>query len=122
MTRMKHILLSVVVAILLVPSVASASPYLQGLLAAEGYSHLPFSPINRIIVALMQWLLGITGFVAIIAFVISGIMYMTAAGDDDQVSTAKKTAKYALYGLIVALGGLIVIDAIDSLLKGRNQF
>ena len=31
----------------------------------------------------MMWMLGLLGFFAVIGFVISGIMYLVAAGDED---------------------------------------
>ncbi len=68
-----------------------------------------------IIVAVMNWILAIVGFIAIIAFTISGVQYMTAAGDDSQIETAKRNMKYSVVGVIVALSGYIVIATIDNL-------
>jgi len=75
-----------------------------------------------VISALMRWMLSIIGIVAIIAFVYAGIMYMTSAGSDEQAEQAKKIAKYALFGVIVALGSMIVLQAFSILLKGESQF
>lgn len=72
--------------------------------------------IVDILKTLMNWLLGIFGFLAIIAFVISGIQYLVAAGDDDTISTAKRNMKYSIIGVIVALSGLVIIQAITSAL------
>ncbi len=74
------------------------------------------------ITALMKWLLSLVGFIAIIAFVYAGITYMTSAGDEGQAEQAKKIAKYALLGLIVALGSMVVLQAMSVLLKGESRF
>ncbi|OGI25114.1 MAG: hypothetical protein A3J76_02720 [Candidatus Moranbacteria bacterium RBG_13_45_13] len=70
----------------------------------------------------MKWLLGIFGFLAIISFIISGIMYLTAAGDEDQQKKAKKQMQWSVVGVIVGLSGFIVIKAVDAWLRGNNIF
>lgn len=74
------------------------------------------SPISLVIIVFMRWLLYVVGFLAVIAFVISGVMYLTSAGNDDQIKKAKNTMIYAIIGVIVALSGLIIIRAVDRLL------
>lgn len=78
------------------------------------------APISTIIQSFLYWLLGIFGFLAVIAFVISGIQYLTSAGNDKQVETAKKNMQYSIIGVIVALGGLVVILAVGEALSGAS--
>ncbi len=78
------------------------------------------TPLKDIIVGVMQWILALFGFLAIIAFVISGIQYLTAAGNMNQIETAKRNMTYSILGVIVALSGLILILLIDSLLSGTS--
>lgn len=68
----------------------------------------------------MNWLLGLTGVLAVIAFVISGILYLTAAGDEEQIEKAKTTMMYAIIGLVVAFVGLIVVNAVSGLTGAGN--
>lgn len=63
----------------------------------------------------MNWLLGIIGVLAVVAFVISGTQYLVSAGDEDTAETAKRNMKYAIIGLTIALAGLIIINAITGL-------
>ena len=77
---------------------------------------LPASPIYMILQTLMLWILGIFGFIAIIGFVISGIQYLTAAGDEEQQKRAKKAMYYSIMGVIVGLGGLIILNAATQML------
>jgi len=77
---------------------------------------LPKTPILNIITNLVSWLLMIIGLIAIIGFVISGILYLTAAGDEDQQERAKRAMYYSITGVIVGLAGLVVIYAVSNLL------
>jgi len=70
----------------------------------------------------MLWLLGVLGFVAVIGFVISGIMYLVAAGDEDRQQQAKRAMIYSITGVIVGLAGLVVIYAADTMLRGSGGF
>ena len=74
------------------------------------------TPMREIIVNAMQWILGIFGFIALIAFAVSGIQYLTAAGNENAIETAKRNMKWSIVGVIVGLGGLVIIWAIDRLL------
>jgi hypothetical protein len=96
--------------------------FAQNVLPDCGMLGLSCRPISVIIVNLVKWLLGIFGFLAIIAFVISGIQYLVSAGDEDMQQRAKRTATYAITGVIVGLGGLVVIYAVQSLLGGQSNF
>jgi cytochrome bd-type quinol oxidase subunit 2 len=81
---------------------------------------LPHTPVQNIIMNIAGWLLMIIGFIAIIGFVISGILYLTAAGDEDQQEKAKRAMMYSITGVIVALAGLVVIYAVSNILGGTS--
>jgi glucose uptake protein GlcU len=70
----------------------------------------------------MLWLLGVLGFVAVIGFVISGIMYLVAAGDEDRQQQAKRAMIYSITGVIVGLAGLVILFAAQQLLGASSQF
>lgn len=74
--------------------------------------------IIDIAVNLMKWMLYLFGFLAIISFVVSGIQYLAASGNASLIETAKRNMTYSIVGVIVALAGLVIIVAIDALLKG----
>lgn len=88
-----------------------------------GSSGLPADSIYGIISRTMNWLLAILGFIGIIGFVIAGILYLTAAGDEDQIGKAKNAMMYSIIGVIVALIGFVIINAVENWLSsGTNQF
>lgn len=104
--------------ILVLPAMASAQLNLG---AVGDSSKLEDTPISQVITTLMEWLLYLVGFLGVIAFVISGILYLTAAGDDDKIDKAKTTMIYGIVGVIVALMGLIIINAVNTWLGGGSN-
>jgi len=80
------------------------------------------APVWIIIVNLMRWILGIFGFVAVIGFVISGIQYLTSAGNENAIETAKRNMKWSIVGVLVGLGGLTIIWAINWTLIAFNPY
>lgn len=78
---------------------------------------LSSSPVRNIIVNLMDWLLGIFSFLAVISFIISGIQYLTSAGDEKSVETAKRNMKWSIIGVVVGLSGLIIVQAVNKALN-----
>jgi len=68
-----------------------------------------------LITRVLNWLLGILGVLGVLAFVISGTQYLVSAGDEDLAKTAKRNMTYAIIGLVVALAGLIIVNAIAGL-------
>lgn len=82
---------------------------------------LPAGSLLGIITSGMNWLLIIVGILGVIGFVISGIIYLTAAGDDDQIAKGKKAMVYSIIGVIVALVGVVVIQAVQGLLGGNSK-
>ncbi len=93
-----------------------------GIDCAEDTSDLEDTKISKIISAVMKWTLTLVGILAVMAFAIAGLLYLTAAGDDEQLKKAKKTAQYAIIGIVIALSGTIIITAIDAALNGRSDF
>lgn len=74
--------------------------------------------IKAALTGILKWLLGVVGIIALISFVISGIMYFIAAGDDKMVEKAKKGIAFSIIGVVVVLGSLVVIQTIEYALKG----
>lgn len=90
--------------------------------ANAGSTGLPVATIYNIISNTLSWLLAVLGFIAITGFVISGIQYLTAAGDEGQIDTAKTNMKYSIIGVIVGLMGFVAVSAIDSWLAASASF
>jgi hypothetical protein len=69
----------------------------------------------------MNWLLIVVGILGVIGFVIAGIIYLTAAGDTEQIDKGKKAMIYSIVGVIVALIGVVIIQAVQGMLGGSSK-
>lgn len=83
---------------------------------------LPQGTLAGVISNFTNWILGIFGFLAIISFVVSGIMYFVSAGDDRQQEKAKKQMQWSIIGVVIGLIGLVIVYAVDALLRGSTGF
>ncbi|MFZ2154005.1 MAG: pilin [Candidatus Moraniibacteriota bacterium] len=70
--------------------------------------------IAEISLNVLNFLLGIVGVVGIIMLVAAGIAYLTAAGNEGQIETAKKMTKWAIVGIAVAMGALVIVKQLAS--------
>lgn len=86
-----------------------------------GNTNLPGGSIFEIIRQGMMWLLALVGIIGIIGFAIAGIMYLTSAGNETQIEKAKKAMLMAILGVIVALVGLVIMQAVEIWLGGRSS-
>jgi hypothetical protein len=78
--------------------------------------------ISDIIENLLYWLMGIFTVLAIMAFVFSGIQYLTSAGIEERATTAKKNVGNSALGVLVGLSGFVIVRAIASALSGTSIF
>jgi len=89
-------------------------------LGDAGKHSLPTGSISAIVFNLAAWLLLLLGSIALIGFVISGILYLTAAGNEERMETAKKGMIYSVIGVIVGLLGYVVVQAVNTWLGGSD--
>lgn len=73
--------------------------------------------ISTVLLNALNFLLQIFGLLAIIGIVISGLLYLTAAGNEKQIQKAKKAFYYSVTGIIIAMGGYVLIKTIGNLLS-----
>jgi hypothetical protein len=92
---MKKILLSFLLVALVFPVVASAAAYT---------SPLPTSlDLLDMIGKIANWLFWILLAISIVFIVYAGILFVTAAGNTEQVEKARHIILYAVIGIIVAM-------------------
>ncbi|KKQ79220.1 MAG: hypothetical protein UT02_C0044G0008 [Parcubacteria group bacterium GW2011_GWC2_38_7] len=74
------------------------------------------SSVERIAVNVTQIILGIAGSLALLTFVIGGIIYMTSGGEPAKVQKATTMLKTAVIGIaIILLSGIIVQTVLKKL-------
>jgi len=90
--------------------------------SSSGAYGLPSGSILGIASGILYWILAILGIVSIIGFVISGLMYLLAAGDETTIGRAKRAMNYSIIGVIVGLSGVVVMQAVYYALSGSSSF
>jgi len=87
---------------------AAPSPKESGITGMQGFVDL-FKNIG-------EWFQAIVLAIAIIMIIYAGFLWMTAAGDDDKLTNARKTLIYGLVGIAVAILAFAAVAIIDNLL------
>jgi hypothetical protein len=83
---------------------------------------LPTASISNIIIGIMNFLLTAVGIIGVIGFAIAGILYLTAAGEEDKIKKAKSAMLFSIIGVIVALAGVVALRAARTMLGGSSSF
>lgn len=68
--------------------------------------------ITQIATNVLDFLLSIVGILSLIMLIIGGMMYLTAAGDDDRIKKGKDIFKWAIIGIVISLASLVVVGQI----------
>lgn len=74
-------------------------------------------PVVQVTVQIMEWVLGVFMIVAIIAFVYTGILFLTSGGNQYQADAAKKSFTYSVIGVIAVGSALVLLNTIDTILR-----
>ncbi len=101
------------------PSLASAQ--IVDMDVMRDITGLPVSDLITVLTNIMKWALAIVSVLAVLGFVIAGILYLTAAGDEDGIARARRAFVGAIFGVIVSLLGLIVLQAAQTVLSGESS-
>lgn len=64
--------------------------------------------------------IGIIGLMAFVSLIISGIQFLTAYGNEESISKAKRTATYAVIGFLLAILSYAIVSIISSLSLGTS--
>lgn len=68
--------------------------------------------IRELALRIVNFFLLFLGLVAVIMVIYGGILYVTAAGKDDQVGTAKKVILYAIIGIVIIALSFAMVNTI----------
>jgi len=83
-----------------------------------GNRYLLIPWIGEYIGALYKYAIGIAGVLAGIMIVIAGLIWLTAGGSAERVTTAKSYIESALVGLVIALTSYVLLYAVNPTLVG----
>lgn len=77
--------------------------------------------LESAIMGITNYILGFIGLVAILVIIYGGLMYLTAAGNDDTTAKARKTISSGIIGLVICgLAYAMVQIVADGLLANNN--
>ncbi len=83
-------------------------------------NQLPNESVGTFVGDIIRWVLGLIGVILVALIVYGGFLYMTSAGNEDQVDRAKKVLTYSIIGLIVIVIAWIAADYIMSAVLGTT--
>lgn len=66
--------------------------------------------LKNVVVGILNAIIGISSFIAVVFIIIGGINYMTSAGDPSKTKKAKDTIFYACIGLIVCVLAFAIVN------------
>ena len=109
----KHVLsLALIMTVFGLPLLAGA----QWTGADPGNTGLSDDDLSTVLTNILNTILGLLAILAVLGFVISGVLYITAGGNTERVGQATSWLKYSIIGIVVALIGYIVVNFISGLL------
>ena len=83
--------------------------------AGADTGNLKATSVGDVLKTILNYALSIVGIGGVIGFVVAGMMYLTAAGDEKKIGSAKNIMLYSIVGVVVALIGLIAVNAISTI-------
>ena len=73
--------------------------------------------LSQMITKAIQVVVGLVGSLSVLMIVVGGVMYMTSAGDTTRADSAKNIIKYAIIGLLVAIGALLIVTQVAKIMQ-----
>jgi hypothetical protein len=100
----KITLSSILASALAVPFFASAQP------------SVTIGSISQLISKLETALWTVFGGIAVVMFVVAGILFLTAQGDPEKVKTARNAAIWGVAGIVVGIMAYSIIAIVSSMI------
>ncbi|MBD3360293.1 PKD domain-containing protein [Candidatus Peregrinibacteria bacterium] len=70
------------------------------------------SDVREYVITIVNFALGFLGLLAVIIIIYGGILYVTAAGEEEKTQKGKKAITYAAIGLIIVMGSFAIVNTI----------
>jgi cytochrome bd-type quinol oxidase subunit 2 len=78
--------------------------------------------VDKLIVRILNWLIGAAAVVCVVMLVVGGYSYMTAGGDENKVKTATKTLTNAMIGLAICFIAVMLVNfVLETFLNGGEE-
>ncbi len=76
--------------------------------------------VTDVLKRIINWMLGLVGFLALIALIIGGAQMIMDFGNEDRVQKAKVTITWAVIGLAVVILSYAIINIVTSNILGAG--
>ena len=76
---------------------------------SDGSDPLQYNSTFRVLNNTSSMLIGLAGGFTVVMLMINGFKYITAAGDEDKISQARKGMSYSLIGLVVCVSAFVIV-------------
>ncbi|MDP2768006.1 MAG: pilin [Candidatus Methanoperedens sp.] len=80
----------------------------------------------QLAVNVSQWILGITGSLALLAFIYGGVVFLISAGNTEMVAKGKRIITGAVIGLVIVFASYTIIqftmDALEIKIPGGKNW
>lgn len=80
-----------------------------------------FDNLGNLISSIIQLMITAGAVLCIIFIIVGGFKFITAAGDEKSIASAKATLTYAIIGLIVILLAFIIVQVVQYFLGSTIQ-
>jgi len=115
---MKKIIISSILFLLFATPVLAALPSLVPEECLGEARNCNLGSVENLLANVAGIILGVTGSLALLMFVIGGVMYIFSGGNQSTVKRATDILKYAVIGLVLILGAGVIIKFILQALQG----
>jgi hypothetical protein len=86
----------------------------------EAFQKCDLSQVELLMVTVGQMILGVSGSVALLMFIIGGVMYLTSAGKPARVQKGTKMITGAVIGLIIIFSAGVIVKFLLGTLAGTQ--
>lgn len=74
--------------------------------------------VEQLIITILNYVLGISGLVAVVFLIIGGFSYITAQGNEEQTKKATSTLLNAVIGLIIIFAAFAIVYTVQKNIIG----
>lgn len=78
--------------------------------------------LRQLVLKIINYFLGFLGLLAVVMVIYGGFLYVSSAGNEENVNKAKKILLYAVIGIVVIIASFALVNAIlGAGVDVRNQ-
>jgi len=118
MKKILFLFLAGILVLILTPSITLAQECKKECGPYEICNPLKVCTFEALINAIINFIFTIAIAIAPLMIIIAGVLFITAAGNPDQIARAKKIIWYTVVGLVIVLLAKGLIAVIEQVIKG----